>query len=94
MTDAAGGVVFNILDDGVPLQISWTAGRSSNAFLAFDRNGNGVIDSGAELFGDSTPQPPLTQKRNGFVALAEYDKPANGGSGDGRIDHGDASSHN
>jgi len=89
LTDAARGVVFNILDDGVPLPISWTLGRSNNAFLALDRNGNGVIDSGAELFGDSTPQPS-TPKRNGFIALAEYDKPANGGNGDGRIDRSDA----
>jgi hypothetical protein len=89
MTDAAGGVVFNILKDNVPLAISWTAGTSTNAFIVLDRNGNGRIDSGEELFGDLTPQP-ASAAPNGFLALAEYDKTGNGGNGNGRIDSGDA----
>jgi hypothetical protein len=89
MTNAAGGVVFNMLNDGVPLQISWTAPGSTNAFLVLDRNGNGTIDIGEELFGDVTPQP-ASSTPNGFLALAEYDKSGNGGNGNGRIDAQDA----
>lgn len=89
MTNAAGGVVFNMLNDGVPLAISWIAKGSTNALLVLDRNGNGTIDNGTELFGDLTPQPPSSEA-NGFLALAEYDKSSNGGNGNSRIDSGDA----
>jgi hypothetical protein len=84
LTDAAHGVLFDIAGTGVPVQIAWTA-NANNAFLALDRDGNGFITSGAELFGNFTSQPSSPHP-NGFLALAVYDDPANGGNGDGIID--------
>ena len=87
LTDLEHGVVFDMTGIGRPMRLGWIQG--DDAWLVLDRNGNGTVDNGQELFGNFTPQTP-SKEPNGFAALAEYDKTANGGNSDGVISSADS----
>jgi hypothetical protein len=60
---------FDVDADGVPEFTGWPAGKD-DAFLVLDRNGNGIIDNGSELFGMTSRNPG---QENGFVVLKQLD---------------------
>ena len=82
----ASNVYFDHDGDGVLTKSGW-AGKD-DALLVWDRNANGTIDTGAELFGDFTVLPNGTLAPNGFAALAALDA-----NGDGVIDASDPAFH-
>jgi len=94
LTSVAEGVRFDLDADGVAELVAWTERDSDDAFLAMDRNGNGRIDDGSELFGNNTPAYPLrtdVTTANGFEALKFLESPSYGTcTPDGAIDDHDA----
>lgn len=88
LTSLAGGVMFDIDADGDAERVSWTREASEVAFLAWDRNGNGRIDSGAELFGNYTPLARGSVAATGWEALSELDD-----DGDGLVSIDDSGWH-
>ena len=63
------GVTFDLTGDEVRDQTAWTKKQNSfdDAFLVFDSNNDGQVNSGKELFGDQNGAD------NGFAELAKYD---------------------
>jgi hypothetical protein len=88
---AGVGVYFDVNADGVRDHVQWVRRGGDEGFLALDRSGNGLVDTGAELFGVGTPL--LLEggnAPNGFVGLAQYDSRSLGGNDDGLITEADA----
>jgi len=83
-------VMFDIDADGTPNQISWTSGDAGDAFLVFDRNGNGNIDDGRELFGNATLLASGAPAPNGYEALIELDDVTFGGDSNAILTRSDA----
>ena len=75
------GIVWNAFGDGASIQVAWPDVGSTIAFFAIDRNANGLIDEGRELFGAQTYAGAIT----GFAALAAIEPH----DGNGAIDSGD-----
>lgn len=84
LTGPEDGVDFDLNADGAVERTAWTATGSSIAFLVMDRNGNGRIDDGSEMFGNHTPLPGGGTAADGYAALAALDA-----NGDGSIDEGE-----
>ncbi|HEY6141354.1 MAG TPA: hypothetical protein VI670_26665 [Thermoanaerobaculia bacterium] len=85
LSGADDPVLFDISATGQAFWIGWTAAGGDEAFLCLDRDGDGAIANGTELFGNATPLRTGQRASNGFIALAEYDA-----NGDGIIDDRDA----
>ncbi len=77
------GIHFDHDGNGFAETTGW-AGKD-DGMLVWDRNGNGKIDNGGELFGNNTVLAGGARAANGFAALADLD-----GNHDGRIDAADA----
>jgi hypothetical protein len=76
LTASNSAVLFDHNADTIKTGSQWV--KSDDALLVRDINGNGSIDSGRELFGDQTRLANGPLAANGFAALADLDRDANG----------------
>jgi hypothetical protein len=80
---SVAGTVFDVNADGQAESVGWLS--TTDAWLALDRNGNGLIDDGSELFGSGTTMPDASKALDGFAALRVLDS-----NQDGVIDSNDS----
>lgn len=67
---------FDYGADGFAELTGWL--NNQDGFLVLDRNGNGIIDNGLELFGSQTLLSNGAYAANGYEALAELDENSDG----------------
>jgi hypothetical protein len=80
---SGGSITFDHNADGVRTGTAWV-GRD-DGLLVWDRDGNGAIDSGRELFGNNTLLANGQTAADGWAALRDLDL-----NGDGVLDLADA----
>jgi hypothetical protein len=66
------GVHFDHDKNGFSESTGWVG--KDDGLLVLDRDGNGEIDSGSELFGNKTTVSSGQKAANGFLALDEFDE--------------------
>jgi len=81
--DSTNPILFDHDGDGIANATGWI--KPDDGFLVLDRNGDGLINNGTELFGDSTPLASGGNAADGFAALAQEDS-----NGDGVVNAQDA----
>ena len=77
------GALFEHDKDGIRTATGWVS--KDDGLLIYDRNGDGVVNDGSELFGDNTLLNNGERAANGYQALAELDE-----NSDGKVDAADS----
>jgi hypothetical protein len=67
----SAGVQFDLHASGQKVKTGWVS--STDGLLVLDRNNDGTIDDGSELFGDSTMLSNGEKAKDGYEALRELD---------------------
>jgi hypothetical protein len=84
LTDVEHGVYFRWKSGGPKFAMSWTDPAGGNGWLVLPSE-DGQVHDATNMFSAISPQPK-TPNPNGYIALAVYDLPSEGGNGDGWID--------
>jgi hypothetical protein len=78
----SAGTKFDLFATGQQVNTGWVSG--GDGLLVLDRNHDGIINNGSELFGSATPLANGQKAANGYAALSQMDT-----NGDGLITSAD-----